>query len=58
MPKTIRDEEMNSLTVYVNLELYDDIARLAKKNKRSLSQQAAFMLEEIAQKEPAHAGTK
>ncbi len=58
MPKTISDREIKSLSVYVDTGHYDDIASLAKKNKRSLSQQAAFMLEEIAQKAPAHAGAK
>ncbi len=48
MPKTISDQEIKSLSVYVDPGLYDAIAHLARKNKRSLSQQAAFMLEELA----------
>ena len=49
MPKTISDQEIKSLSVYVDPELYDAIAHLARKNKRSLSQQAAFMLEELTE---------
>ena len=58
MPKRISEQETKSLCVYMGSDFYDSLVNLAKKNKRSLSQQAAFMLEEIAQKEPAHAGTK
>ena len=49
MPKTISDNEIKSVSVYVDLELYDSLVRLARKNKRSLSQQAAFMLEELTE---------
>ena len=49
MPKTISDNEIKSVSVYVDIELYDVLRDLARKNKRSLSQQAAFMLEELTE---------
>ncbi len=44
MPR-VRDIKIKSVSVYLNPNIYDLLVNLANKNKRSISQQAAFMIE-------------